>query len=68
METDSRGPEELHEYPGELRERSGTIPVFLKLTYVGFVAFGILYFLLYSSGDGSELVQQLNQVTSGALP
>lgn len=68
MDTDDAGPEALHEYPGDLSERTGTVPAFLKATYVGFVAFGILYFLLYGSGDGSELVRQLNQATANVLP
>ena len=55
---------DLHVYPGGLEESSGpAIPLFLKLTYIGFLAFGILYFILYMSGDGTPLVEQYNQVT-----
>ena len=57
---------ETHEYPGGLLENPGPrIPLFLKLTYIGFTIFGILYFILYVSGDGSPLVEQLNQFTDG---
>ncbi len=55
-----------HEYPGGLKESpGGKIPLFLKLTYVGFTIFGILYFVLYMAGDGTPLVEQFNQLTSG---
>ena len=58
--------DDVHVYPGGLEEKSGPrIPLFLKLTYVGFVAFGILYFVLYMNGDGSPLVEQYNKLTIG---
>ncbi len=54
------------EYPSGLLENpGGPIPLFLKLTYVGFVIFGIVYFVLYVSGDGSPMVELYNQMTSG---
>ena len=55
---------ELHEYPGDVVESpGGKIPLFLKLTYLGFGLFGILYFILYVNGDGSPLVELYNQLT-----
>ncbi len=58
---------EIHEYPGELKERhGGPIPLFLKLTYLGFTAFGLAYWLLYRAGDGSALVKLLNAATGHA--
>ena len=60
--------DELHEYPGEIQERTGRVPLFLKLTYVGFVLFGIVYFVLYLSGDGSPLVDELNRATGHGVP
>jgi hypothetical protein len=41
-------------------KHGGPIPLFLKLTYVGFTIFGISYWLLYKGGDGSVLVQAFN--------
>lgn len=61
-------PEELEHYPSEIEERPGRVPFFLKLTYVAFVLFGIAYLALYFSGDGTELVEQLNRATSNAVP
>ncbi|MDF1563651.1 MAG: hypothetical protein P1V51_11445 [Deltaproteobacteria bacterium] len=61
--------EELAVYPNGIEEKpGGNVQLFLKLTYIGFVIFGITYFILYMSGDGSELVQQLNQATGHASP
>jgi hypothetical protein len=55
---------ETHEYPGELKEKhGGPIPLFLKLTYVGFTTFAIVYWFLYSSGDGGRLVKLMNAAT-----
>jgi hypothetical protein len=52
-------------FPGDIKvNEGGPIPLFLKLTYVGFTAYAILYFILYYAGDtGSALVQALNQAT-----
>jgi hypothetical protein len=61
-------PEELEQYPSEIEEGPGRVPLFLKLTYVAFVLFGIAYLTLYFSGDGTELVEQLNRATSNAVP
>ena len=56
--------EELTEYPSGLTERHGPpVHLFLKLTYVGFVSFAIIYLILYFSGDGSPLVEQFNKLT-----
>jgi len=64
---DANEPQHLHVYPSEIEERpGGPVPLFLKLTYVGFTVFGILYFVLYRAGDGSALVQLLNAATSHA--
>ena len=55
---------ELHEYPGGVVESpGGKIPIFLKLTYVGFTLFAILYFILYFNGNGSPLVELYNELT-----
>jgi hypothetical protein len=55
---------EVHEYPGELKEKhGGPIPLFLKLTYLGFTAYGIIYWFMYSAGDGKPLVKLMNIAT-----
>ena len=56
---------EPHVYPGDLKENPGEgIPVFLKLTYVGFTIFGIAYWVLWYAGDGSNpLVKAFNAAT-----
>ena len=62
--TSSPDAHEPHEYPGGLMENPGPrIPLFLKLTYIGFTLFGILYFILYMAGDGSALVEKFNELT-----
>lgn len=64
-ETPDKGVHELA--GGWISERKGTpIPLFLKLSYVGFSIFGIAYLLLYASGEVDHasrgpLVQQINQ-------
>ncbi|MHB8876705.1 MAG: hypothetical protein ACYC8T_23670 [Myxococcaceae bacterium] len=61
------GTGELHEYPGDLKEKAGgPVPLFLKLTWVGFTVFGIVYFALYYAGDGAPLVRAFNAVTGHA--
>ncbi len=56
--------QDVHVYPSEIEERpGGPVPLFLKLTYVGITAFGILYFVLYRAGDGAPLVRLLNAAT-----
>ncbi len=57
---------EVHVYPSELEENhGGKIPLFLKLTYIGFTTFGILYWVLYYAGDAEQwpLVKLLNAAT-----
>ena len=55
----------VHTYPEGLKEQpGGKIPLFLKLTYIGFTAFGILYWVLYHAGDGSPLVKLINAATN----
>ena len=64
---DKNASHEQHVYPGDLHENpGGPVPLFLKLTYVGFTAFGILYFVLYYAGDGAALVKLLNAATGHA--
>lgn len=58
----------LESYPSGVTEQPGRVPSFLKLTYVGFVTFGILYLYLYFAGDGSPLVELLNQATGHGMP
>jgi hypothetical protein len=64
-ETPDKG---IHELAGGwITERKGTkIPLFLKLSYVGFSIFGIAYLFLYAGGEVDHatrgpLVQQINQ-------
>ncbi len=53
---------------GWITEREGTpIPLFLKLTYVGFSLFGVVYLFLYVAGETAHetrgpLVQEANKV------
>jgi hypothetical protein len=55
---------DVHEYPSELKEKGGgPVPLFLKLTYLGFTLFGIIYWVLYRAGDGARLVEQFNKLT-----
>ena len=62
-------PEEIIEFPSGLKEYpGGKIPIALKLTYIGFALFGIIYFAMYIAGDGSPLVELLNQATGHAGP
>jgi len=60
--------DDLEQYPGGILEKQGSIPLFLKLTYVGFTIFGILYFLMYLAGDGSSLVEVYNRATGVGTP
>lgn len=61
---DEAPTEVLTEYPSGITERHGPpIQLFLKLTYVGFTLFAIIYLILYFSGDGSPLVEQFNRLT-----
>ena len=58
---------EQHEYPGQLHENpGGKIPLFLKLTYLGFTTFAVTYWLLYKAGDGAALVKLFNAATGHA--
>ena len=66
---------DIHELAGGwITERKGTpIPAFLKLTYVGFCAFGLVYLYRYWAGEVGHatrgpLVEAQNQVmqTPGA--
>jgi H+/Cl- antiporter ClcA len=61
---------ELHELAGGwISERKGTrVPTFLKLAYVGFSIFGLVYLFQYVMGEVDHatrgpLVQQLNAAT-----
>ncbi len=55
---------EVEEFPDEIKVNEGHIPTFLKLVYVGFTAFGFLYFFLYYAGDADKpLVKLLNAAT-----
>ena len=55
-------------YPGGIEEHEGRIPLFLKLTYVGFTLFALIYFFMYVTGDGSALVEAYNQATGVGAP
>jgi hypothetical protein len=62
--SDEKNTEELTEYPSGIQEHHGPkVHLFLKLTYIGFVLFAIIYLILYFSGDGSALVEQFNKLT-----
>lgn len=51
-------------YPSGVKENhGGAIPMVLRLTYVGFVLFGLLYFFFWRHGSGTELVEQYNKLT-----
>ena len=61
---------EIHELAGGwITERKGTpIPLFLKLSYVAFSIFGVVYLFRYVMGEVDHasrgpLVRQLNQAT-----
>jgi hypothetical protein len=67
---------EVHELAGGwITERKGTkVPGFLKLAYVGFSLFGIVYLFRYWSGETAHetrgpLVRQMNAIidTPGAV-
>ncbi len=65
MSTEAGSPEsEPHVYPSGVQEsHGGAIPIVLKLTYVGFVLFGLLYFFFWRHGSGSALVEEYNRLT-----
>ncbi len=55
---------ETETFPGDVESHhGGPIPLFLKLTYIGFTIFGITYWVLYKAGDGSPLVQAFNALS-----
>ncbi len=65
--TTKTDPGEVHELAGGwITERTGTaVPPFLKLAYVGFSVFGLVYLFLNSAGEVDHdtrgaLVRQLN--------
>jgi hypothetical protein len=67
---DGAGEPKVHEVAGGwISERVGTpIPAFLKLSYIGFCLFGLIYLFKYSLGEVDHatrgpLVQQLNQAS-----
>lgn len=67
--SDTTDKGDIHELAGGwITERKGTpVPGFLKLTYVGFCAFGLIYLFSYMAGEVDHatrgpLVQQLNAV------
>jgi hypothetical protein len=53
-------PNEVEAFPDGVESYEGKVPAFLKLVYIGFTIFGISYWVLYKSGDGSALVQAFN--------
>lgn len=68
-----QAPAPVHEIAGGwITERKGTpIPLFLKLTYIGFCLFGLYYLFAYTQGETGhatrgELVRLFNQ--SAQLP
>lgn len=51
-------------FPSDLQVREGgPIPLFLKLTYLGFSIFAVTYFVLYYAGEDTPLVKLLNAAT-----
>jgi hypothetical protein len=68
MSDSTDGTSHVETFPGGITETDGQVPFFLKVTYVFFVVFALSYWFLYSAGDGSVLVQQLNKATSLGMP
>jgi hypothetical protein len=71
IESIHKGGEKIHGLAGGwITERVGTpIPVFLKISYVGFCLFGLIYLYRYRLGEidhatRGPLVQQLNQAAA----
>jgi hypothetical protein len=68
----SSDPHDVDVFPGDLKVKEGSIPFFLKLTYIGFVSFAVSYWFLYNRGDignhktadGTDLVQKYNELTN----
>ncbi len=65
--TEKTSRDDVHEIAGGwITERKGTkVPPVLKLAYIGFSIFGLVYLLMYASGEvghatRGKLVQQLN--------
>lgn len=58
-------PHQAEDYPDDVQSHEGgPVPLFLKIVYVGFTAFGIWYFVAYIAGDtSSKLVQAFNAAT-----
>lgn len=57
-------PNEVEVYPDEVKSFEGSVPLFLKIVYVGFTAFGIFYWFTYKNGElGNALVQTFNTIT-----
>jgi hypothetical protein len=70
MSNDPRKQEEIHELAGGwITERAGTpIPTFLKMAYVGFTLFALVYLRNYWKGEVDNasrgaLVQEFNVAT-----
>lgn len=70
MSQDDKTKEEIHEMAGGwITERAGTpIPTFLKMAYVGFAMFGLVYLRNYWRGEidnasRGALVQEFNAAT-----
>ena len=70
MTPDDKKPDEVHEMAGGwITERAGTpIPTFLKMAYVGFTLFALVYLRKYWRGEVDNasrgpLVQEFNAVT-----
>jgi hypothetical protein len=70
MSNDPKKVDEVHELAGGwITERAGTpIPTFLKMAYVGFALFGLVYLRSYWRGEVDNasrgaLVQEFNTAT-----
>ena len=70
MSEDQKKPDEVHEMAGGwITERAGTpIPTFLKMAYVCFALFGLVYLRNYWKGEVNNasrgpLVQEFNAAT-----
>lgn len=61
--TDAYAGEDEELPAGIAENHDRKIPIFLKLTYIGFTTFALIYLFMYWRGDGSPLVQLLNQAT-----
>ncbi len=60
----SSDPHEVEVYPDDVKSFEGSVPLFLKIVYVGFTVYGFYYFFKFMHGDaGNALVKAFNVAT-----